>query len=145
MLHKMNLRLLTAVVELLKIKTYRAPRDKIICVLNCCKVIFGQFGSIYGRLHITNVNTGLLKHSKTDSSADSFMPLLIYVVLQANPDHLVSNVQYILRFRNQEKLGGEAGYYLSSLVSLRPNIRVNSLTILSWARCSSSKTWTGPL
>lgn len=45
------------------------------------------------------------------------MPLLIYVVLQSNPEHLVSNVQYILRFRNQDKLGGEAGYYLSSLVS----------------------------
>ena len=44
------------------------------------------------------------------------MPMLIYVVLQSNPGHLVSNVQYILRFRNQEKLGGEAGYYLSSLV-----------------------------
>jgi len=29
-------------IELLKIKTYRAPRDKIICVLNCCKVIFGK-------------------------------------------------------------------------------------------------------
>ncbi|KAK4251405.1 hypothetical protein C7999DRAFT_37730 [Corynascus novoguineensis] len=85
--------------ELLKIKSYRAPRDKIICVLNCCKVIFG-----------------LLKHTKSDSSADSFMPMLIYVVLQANPEHLVSNVQYILRFRNQEKLGGEAGYYLSSLM-----------------------------
>ncbi|KAF7560868.1 hypothetical protein G7046_g3280 [Stylonectria norvegica] len=85
--------------ELLKIKSYRAPRDKIICVLNCCKVIFG-----------------LLKHNKSDSSADSFMPLLIYVVLQSNPEHLVSNVQYILRFRNQEKLGGEAGYYLSSLM-----------------------------
>ena len=28
--------------ELLKIKTYRAPRDKVICVLNCCKVIFGK-------------------------------------------------------------------------------------------------------
>ena len=27
--------------ELSKIKTYRAPRDKIICILNCCKVIFG--------------------------------------------------------------------------------------------------------
>lgn len=46
------------------------------------------------------------------------MPLLIYVVLRANPEHLVSNVQYILRFRNQEKLGGEAGYYLSSLVRI---------------------------
>ncbi|KAI2772259.1 hypothetical protein F4815DRAFT_504433 [Daldinia loculata] len=91
--------LVLAQQELLKIKSYRAPRDKIICVLNCCKVIFG-----------------LLKHNKSDSSADSLMPLLIYVVLRSNPDHLVSNVHYILRFRNQEKLGGEAGYYLSSLM-----------------------------
>ena len=85
--------------ELLKIKTYRAPRDKIICILNCCKVIFG-----------------FLRTSKSDQSADAFVPLLIYTVLQANPDHLVSNVQYILRFRNQDKLGGEAGYYISSLM-----------------------------
>ncbi|RYO78528.1 hypothetical protein DL763_009605 [Monosporascus cannonballus] len=92
-----------------------APRDKIICVLNCCKVIFG-----------------LLKHNKSDSSADSFMPLLIYVVLRANPEHLVSNVQYILRFRNQEKLGGEAGYYLSSLmgaVQFIENMDRTTLTI----------------
>lgn len=101
--------------ELLKIKSYRAPRDKIICILNCCKVIFG-----------------LLKHSKSDSSADSFMPLLIYVTLQANPEHIVSNVQYILRFRNQEKLGGEAGYYLSSLmgaVQFIENMDRTTLTI----------------
>ncbi|PNY29136.1 Vacuolar protein sorting-associated protein 9a [Tolypocladium capitatum] len=101
--------------ELMKIKSYRAPRDKIICVLNCSKVIFG-----------------LLKHNKSDSSADSFMPLLIYVVLQSNPEHLVSNVQYILRFRNQEKLGGEAGYYLSSLmgaIQFIENMDRSSLTI----------------
>ncbi|KAH6678442.1 hypothetical protein B0J14DRAFT_473696 [Halenospora varia] len=107
--------LVLAQQELLKIKTYRAPRDKIICVLNCCKVIFG-----------------LLKHSKSDSSADSFMPLLIYVVLQANPEHLVSNVQYILRFRNQDKLGGEAGYYLSSLmgaIQFVENLDRTTLTI----------------
>ncbi|KAK2855519.1 hypothetical protein FQN49_005108 [Arthroderma sp. PD_2] len=91
--------LLLAQQELLKIKGYRAPRDKVICILNCCKVIFG-----------------LLRNAKnSDTSADSFIPLLIYVVLKANPEHLVSNVQYILRFRNQEKLSGEAGYYLSSL------------------------------
>ncbi|PGH10059.1 hypothetical protein GX51_00326 [Blastomyces parvus] len=85
--------------ELLKIKGYRAPRDKVICVLNCCKVIFGL---------LRNAHSG-------DTSADSFVPLLIYVVLKANPEHLVSNIQYILRFRNQDKLAGEAGYYLSSL------------------------------
>ncbi|TKA80160.1 hypothetical protein B0A49_00766 [Cryomyces minteri] len=93
--------LVLAQQELLKIKSYRAPRDKIICVLNCCKVIFG-----------------FLRNSQSDQSADSFVPLLIYTVLHANPDHLVSNVQYILRFRNQEKLSGEAGYYMSSLMGV---------------------------
>lgn len=29
-------------VELQKINGYRAPRDKVICILNCCKVIFGE-------------------------------------------------------------------------------------------------------
>lgn len=101
--------------ELLKIKSYRAPRDKIICVLNCCKVIFGTFLPRPLQKCVLTI-LGLLKHNKSDSSADSFMPLLIYVVLQSNPEHLVSNVQYILRFRNQDRLGGEAGYYLSSLV-----------------------------
>jgi len=60
------------------------------------------------------------------------MPLLIYTVLQANPEHLVSNVQYILRFRNQDKLAGEAGYYLSSLlgaVQFIENLDRTSLTI----------------
>ena len=27
--------------ELLKINHYKATRDKLICILNCCKVIFG--------------------------------------------------------------------------------------------------------
>ncbi|KAI9804237.1 MAG: hypothetical protein M1833_007044 [Piccolia ochrophora] len=107
--------LVLAQKELLKIKSYRAPRDKIICVLNCCKVIFG-----------------LLRNSKSDQSADSFVPLLIYVVLHANPEHLVSNVQYILRFRNQDKLGGEAGYYISSLmgaVQFIENLDRTNLTV----------------
>lgn len=31
-----------AVGEMVKMGSYRAPRDKVICVLNCCKVIFGE-------------------------------------------------------------------------------------------------------
>ncbi|KAJ6257246.1 Vacuolar protein-sorting-associated protein [Drechslerella dactyloides] len=101
--------------EILKINNYRAPRDKVICVLNCCKVIFG-----------------LLRNSNTSQSADNFVPLLIYVVLRSNPDHLVSNIQYILRFRNPDKLNGEAGYYLSSLsgaIQFIEGLDRNSLTI----------------
>ena len=36
-----NLRLAWSVTELLKMNHYKAPRDKLICILNCCKVIFG--------------------------------------------------------------------------------------------------------
>lgn len=102
----------------MKINGYRAPRDKVICILNCCKVIFGKWkGFCIGiGAVLIRIVLGLLRNTKKgDTSADSFVPFLIFVVLRANPEHLVSNIQYILRFRNQEKLGGEAGYYLSSL------------------------------
>lgn len=95
--------------ELLKINQYKAPRDKLITILNCCKVIFG-----------------LIRHLKGDEEgADTFIPFLIFVILKANPEHLVSNIQYIQRFRNPERLQGEAGYYLSSLVSAQ----VSRLTV----------------
>jgi hypothetical protein len=53
----------------------------MICILNCCKVIFG-----------------LLRHAAgadgaANTSADAFVPILIFVVLRANPEHLLSNVE----------------------------------------------------
>ncbi|PHZ11698.1 uncharacterized protein RHIMIDRAFT_203695 [Rhizopus microsporus ATCC 52813] len=90
-----------AEAELLKMNNYKAPRDKLICILNCCKVIFG-----------------LIKHmSKEEGGADIFLPLLIYVVIRSNPPRLISNVQYISRFRHPDHLQAEAGYYLTNLVS----------------------------
>lgn len=84
--------------ELNKINQYKAPRDKIICILNCCKVVFG-----------------LIRHLGQEENADSFVPLLILVVLRANPPHLVSNLDYILRFKNPNRATSEADYYLSTL------------------------------
>ncbi|KZT56858.1 hypothetical protein CALCODRAFT_435090 [Calocera cornea HHB12733] len=100
--------------ELLKINHYKAPRDKLICILNCCKVIFG-----------------LIRHLNREEGADAFIPILIYVVLQANPDHLLSNVEYISRFRSAAKLQSEAGYYLSSLMGAVSFIETMDHTSLS--------------
>ncbi|EPQ56270.1 hypothetical protein GLOTRDRAFT_74843 [Gloeophyllum trabeum ATCC 11539] len=106
--------LMFAQQELLKINHYKAPRDKLICILNCCKVIFG-----------------LLRHLHMEESADSFLPILIYVVLKANPEHLLSNVEFINRFRNPAKLQSEAGYYLSSLMGAVSFIETMDHTSLS--------------
>ncbi|GLB41656.1 putative protein with domain present in VPS9 [Lyophyllum shimeji] len=106
--------LLFAEQELSKINHYKAPRDKLICILNCCKVIYG-----------------LIRHLKIDEGADAFVPILIYVVLKANPEHLLSNVEFINRFRNPEKLQSEAGYYLSSLMGAVSFIETMDHTSLS--------------
>ncbi|KAI8090573.1 hypothetical protein BDF21DRAFT_436916 [Thamnidium elegans] len=101
--------------EILKINTYKAPRDKLICILNSCKVIFG-----------------LIKHVEGDAGADKFLPILIYVVIRANPPRLVSNVQYIYRFRNPDQLQAESGYYLTNLmgaISFIETMEANSLSI----------------
>ncbi|PWA00170.1 hypothetical protein BB558_003789 [Smittium angustum] len=84
--------------ELMKMNEFKSPRDKLICILNCCTVIYG-----------------LLKRAEGDVGADSFLPLLIYVIIITNPPRLVSNVQYISRFRSADKLQSEAGYYLTNV------------------------------
>ncbi|KAJ2738162.1 hypothetical protein H4R23_001340 [Coemansia sp. Cherry 401B] len=89
-----------AKTELLKMNNFKSPRDKAICILNCCTVIYA-----------------LLRNSQgaSDIGADRFLPLLIYVVITANPPRLVSNLQYIARFRSAERMQGEAGYYVTNL------------------------------
>lgn len=85
--------------ELNKVNNFKAPRDKMICVLNSCKVIFG-----------------ILRHHKLEEKgADSFIPLLIYTLLKGEIVALASNVRYIERFRYEDFIRGEASYYLNSL------------------------------
>eukprot|EP01103_Thecamoeba_quadrilineata_P018576 TRINITY_DN711_c2_g1_i1.p1 TRINITY_DN711_c2_g1~~TRINITY_DN711_c2_g1_i1.p1 ORF type:complete len:578 (-),score=122.39 TRINITY_DN711_c2_g1_i1:88-1821(-) len=106
-----------ACVELTKINQYKSPRDKIRCIFKCCK-------SIYQYINSNNFGN--------PAGADEFLPVLIIVLLRTNPPHLHSNIQYIARFRNPEKLTTESGYYftqLSSALSFLENLKPSSLKI----------------
>ncbi|KAJ0650784.1 putative VPS9 domain, RABX5, catalytic core helical domain-containing protein [Helianthus annuus] len=96
---------LQAQEELLKINTYKSPRDKLACILSCCKVISN---SMFNASVSSNENP---------PGADDFFPVLIYVTIKANPPQFQSNLMYIQRYRNKSRLVGEAAYVFTNMLS----------------------------
>ncbi|KAK9074899.1 hypothetical protein SSX86_003218 [Deinandra increscens subsp. villosa] len=96
---------LQAQKELLKINTYKAPRDKLACILSCCKVISNSMfnASVSG--------------NQNPPGADDFLPVLIYVTIKANPPQFHSNLMYIERYRNRSRLSGETAYVFTNMLS----------------------------
>ena len=84
-----------------------ATQDKINCVTKCSKTIFQV-------LKVCNKN-------EKPVSADDFFPSLVYIVLKANPARIQSNLNFVRRFANDNKLHmGEDGYLFANLVSTSP-------------------------
>ncbi|XP_038874663.1 vacuolar protein sorting-associated protein 9A-like [Benincasa hispida] len=96
---------LLAQKELLKINMHKAPRDKLVCLLSCCKVISNL---LFNASIASNENL---------PGADEFLPVLIYVIIKANPPQLHSNLLYIQRYRGQSRLTGEAAYFFTNILS----------------------------
>ncbi|KAE8718661.1 Vacuolar protein sorting-associated protein 9A [Hibiscus syriacus] len=96
---------LLAQKELQKINMYKAPRDKLVCVLNCCKVINNLL-----------LNSSIASNANPPG-ADDFLPVLIYVTIKANPPQLHSNLLYIQRYRCQSRLVSEAAYFFTNMLS----------------------------
>ncbi|KAG2136326.1 hypothetical protein BD769DRAFT_1440249 [Suillus cothurnatus] len=77
--------------QLCKVNHYKAPRDKLICILNCCKVIFG-----------------LIRHLRKDEGADSL----------ANPEHYFRMLSMYGVYQSLSKsceVQSEAGYICQAL------------------------------
>eukprot|EP00419_Tripos_fusus_P024248 CAMPEP_0172699982 /NCGR_PEP_ID=MMETSP1074-20121228/30582_1 /TAXON_ID=2916 /ORGANISM="Ceratium fusus, Strain PA161109" /LENGTH=535 /DNA_ID=CAMNT_0013521281 /DNA_START=62 /DNA_END=1666 /DNA_ORIENTATION=+ len=99
------------VSELRNIDQYKAPRDKLVCILNACRVIT----DILRRTR--RGQSGL--QGKRPLSADDFLPLLIFLLIRANPPRLHSNAEYIATFRHPSRLVGEDAYFVTTLLSAK--------------------------
>lgn len=86
--------------QLRSINYYHCPKDKTLVLLNTSIIL-----------------TNILNKSPATTSADSLLPLFIYTLLQSNPSHMVSNIDYIQRFTDSEQLSGEVGYYFYTLTA----------------------------
>jgi len=107
-----------AVSELRRIDNYKAPRDKLVVVLNVSRVI-----------------NDVLKRTRAMESfrplsADDFLPLLIYAVIKAHAPRLHSNVEFIAAFRHPSRLVLEDAYFLTALQSAVAFVRVAGPKVL---------------
>nr|XP_033816141.1 GTPase-activating protein and VPS9 domain-containing protein 1 isoform X4 [Geotrypetes seraphini] len=85
----------SAQAEIRTISAYKTPRDKVQCILRMCSTIMN-----------------LLSLANEDSvpGADDFVPVLVFVLIKANPPCLLSTVQYINNFYIN-RLTGEESYW----------------------------------
>ncbi|XP_071507059.1 GTPase-activating protein and VPS9 domain-containing protein 1-like [Diadema antillarum] len=72
-----------AQAEILNINAYKTPKDKVQCVLRCCTII---------------MNLLSMADSAAPPGADDFVPVLMFVLIKANPPSLLSTVQYVNSF-----------------------------------------------
>lgn len=91
----------SAQAEIEVINSCKAARDKISCVVKCCKTI------------MTLLSIADEKHSP---SADDLMPVLVFVVIQTNPNSLLSTVQYVNSFY-EKHFHGEQAYWWTQFCS----------------------------
>lgn len=73
----------------------QTPKDKLKCVLRCSQTI---------------MNLLSMANEKTVPAADDFMPVLIFVLIKANPPCLLSTIQYVESFY-VNRLQGEEQYW----------------------------------
>jgi len=66
-----------------------------------------------------------------NSGADEFIPILIYIILKSNPPCICSTMKYISTFRRQTAMGGETGYYFTSLLGALTFIETLDASALS--------------
>ena len=94
-----------AMKELSKINDFKSPRDKMVCIMNCCKVIYDMLNSVTS------------DENRDAAGADDFFPALLYAMIRGNVPRIYSNAQYIRKYRHPSKLMTETGYYFTHFES----------------------------
>ncbi|KAF9106433.1 hypothetical protein BGX27_009173 [Mortierella sp. AM989] len=94
-----------AQIELKKINSYKAPRDKVICILNCCKFIFSEFFVYISRFRNPDkLQAEAGYYLASLMGAISFIENLEASSLSISPEEFDQQIGKTMTELNQEKL-----------------------------------------
>ncbi|PSC72702.1 vacuolar sorting-associated 9A-like [Micractinium conductrix] len=93
-----------AQAEVLKMDRYKAPRDKLLCLVNV-------------KTMVENIVQLAARAGASIGGADAFFPVFLFAVLRSRLPRLASNVEYVKRFRCRPRLNGQFDYMLCNLES----------------------------
>ncbi|KAM3590800.1 uncharacterized protein V6R79_016818 [Siganus canaliculatus] len=85
--------------KLLLMQRTHSPIDKVLLLLQICKCVHKAMGSLHGQ----------------EVSWDDFLPSLSYVIVECNRPRILIDVEYMMELLEPSWLGGEGGYYLTSV------------------------------
>ena len=106
---------------------YRAPRDKMQCILNCFRVIRHALDTLLG---------------PSRWGADQLLPVCIYTIIRANPPSLNSNVNFIASFRHSSRLRGEDEYLLMQMnIAIRDIMDIEEVLLKPVSDLSITDLW----
>ncbi|GAM19271.1 hypothetical protein SAMD00019534_024460 [Acytostelium subglobosum LB1] len=88
--------------QLLRMTSFKTPREKLIALKKGFKLLFK-----------------LLSNDKNSApvGADQLLPIIIYVLIKSNLPFLLSNIQFITLFRDPSLIEPETNYYLVTLIT----------------------------
>ncbi|XP_037544360.1 ras and Rab interactor 2 [Nematolebias whitei] len=85
--------------KLILMQRTHSPIDKVLLLLQVCKLVHKAMGTLHGQ----------------EVSWDDFLPSLSYVIVECNRSHILIEVEYMMELLEPSWLGGEGGYYLTSV------------------------------
>ncbi|XP_047500303.1 GTPase-activating protein and VPS9 domain-containing protein 1-like isoform X1 [Penaeus chinensis] len=103
----------SAQAEIICISAYKTAGDKLQCVVRASQTI---------------MNLLSLAHEQSVPAADDFMPVLVYVLIKANPPALLSTAQYVNLFFEQ-RLKGEDQYWWTQFCAAIEFIKTMDYTL----------------
>ena len=92
--------------ELALLSDTRTPRDKMVILVNVCRVIAGSFFE-------ANADNS----ERQQMTADDLLPLLIVALIRGRPADLPSTIKYIQTYRDPHQLAqSSSAYYFTHIV-----------------------------